>query len=69
MIQLPGIKVRLVRVEKLVKGLAAELAAWKDAKHPLTLMERQWYVGFLEQAQAAVKRHLAFPFSDSSISR
>jgi hypothetical protein len=41
MIQLPSLKARVARLTELEKGLAADLAAWKDAEHPLTEMERQ----------------------------
>jgi hypothetical protein len=43
------------RLAELQEGLAAESSAWLGAKHPLTVKERQWYVGFLEQARAALR--------------
>ena len=55
MIGLPQLKARVERQTALEMRLAAELAAWEDAKHPLTEMERQRYVGFLEQARAALR--------------
>ena len=39
MIDLPQMKARVARLEKLVKGLAAELAAWKEHRAPLKLGE------------------------------
>ena len=51
MFQLSSLKARVERLTQLEKGLAA----WEGAKHPLTIMEREWYVGFLKQAHAAVR--------------
>jgi hypothetical protein len=54
MFRLPSLKASVERLTELELGLAAELAAWKDAKHPLTLTEAQWDVGFLERGRAAL---------------
>jgi hypothetical protein len=55
MFQLSSLKARVERLTQLEKGPSAELAAWEGAKHPLTLIEREWYVGFLKQAHAALR--------------
>jgi hypothetical protein len=67
MMDLAQLKARVARLEELVNGLTAELAAWELDNAPLKQGERIWYLGQIEWArdtldkarqalQAAVKR-------------
>ena len=55
MIGPPQMNARVARLEKLVKGLTAELAAWKEHRSQLKQGERVWYLGYIESARAALR--------------
>ena len=54
MIDLPQMKARVARLEKLVKGLTAELAAWKEHRSLLKVGEYTWYLSHIEHARKAL---------------
>ena len=53
MIDLPQLKARVTRLEKLVNGLAAELAVWQKHPSPLKQGEYVWYLNHIKSAHAA----------------
>ena len=53
MIDLPQMKARVARLEELVKGLTAELAAWEEHRSLLKLGEYTWYLSHIEHARKA----------------
>ena len=54
MIDLPQLKARVARLDKLLKGLTAELAAWKEHRSLLKVGEYTWYLSHVESARAAL---------------
>ncbi len=52
---LTDLTARVRRLDELARGLAREVALWKDGSDPLLFLERKAYVGAIQDALAAVE--------------
>ena len=55
MIELADLKARVRRLDELTRGLAREVAIWKEADDPLLYLERRAYLKAIQDALAGVE--------------
>ena len=55
MIELADLKARVRRLDELTRGLAREVAIWKQADDPLLYLERRAYLKAIQDALAGVE--------------
>ncbi len=55
MIGLADLKARVRRLDELTRGLAQEVAIWKEADDPLLYLERRAYLKAIQDALAGVE--------------
>jgi hypothetical protein len=55
MITLADLAARVRRLDELMRGLAKELAVWKDGDDPLLYLERQAYLKAVHQALSGIE--------------
>jgi hypothetical protein len=54
-IELADLKARVRRLDELTRGLAREVAIWKEADDPLLYLERRAYLKAIQDALAGVE--------------
>jgi hypothetical protein len=54
-IELADLKARVRRLDELTRGLAREVAIWKQADDPLLYLERRAYLKAIQDALAGVE--------------
>jgi len=54
-IELTDLKARVRRLDELTRGLAREVAIWKEADDPLLYLERRAYLKAIQDALAGVE--------------
>ncbi len=52
---LADLAARVRRLDELMRGLAKELALWKEGNDPLLYLERQAYLKAIQEALAAIE--------------
>jgi hypothetical protein len=55
MITLTDLSARVRRLDELTRGLAKEVAIWKEGDDPLLYRERRAYLGAIQDALAGVE--------------
>jgi hypothetical protein len=55
MITLADLAARVQRLDELIRGLAKEVALWKEGQDPLLYLERQAYLKGIQDALAGVE--------------
>jgi hypothetical protein len=56
MMTLADLQARAHRLDELLRGLAKEIALWKEGNDPLLYLERKAYLGGIQDALSGVEK-------------